>query len=205
MSRLVVCAAAFALLSIVGVAGGAVITFDEFPADNVNGPMPADRYAYLGVTFLGTDDGSTWGGISNGDPGNWDLEGTNGPIFSGYNGSSYSMTVTTGYIRDFRLDVSRSLGSIALDTFTLNGYYGGTLVESITVPLHDINVWTTVALTQNVDEVSWSGAGRQFHPYGIDNLNWNSTAVPEPTTLLIWSLLGGLGIAFGCWRRRETV
>jgi hypothetical protein len=27
---------------------------------------------------------------------------------------------------------------------------------------------------------------------------------PEPTTIVIWSLLGGVGIAVGCWRRKRT-
>ncbi len=31
----------------------------------------------------------------------------------------------------------------------------------------------------------------------------DGTTVPEPTTLIIWSLLGGIGIAIG-WRRRRT-
>ena len=32
----------------------------------------------------------------------------------------------------------------------------------------------------------------------------SSEAVPEPATLIIWSLLGGLGIAIGRWRRRKA-
>jgi len=100
--------------------------------------------------------------------------------------------------------VSRSAGSSASDTFTLEGYLGSGLVETITVPLNTINVWTTIALTQNVDEVRWSGAGGGFHPYGIDNLNWTSAAVPEPSTIVIWSLLGALGITFGRLRRRKA-
>jgi len=27
---------------------------------------------------------------------------------------------------------------------------------------------------------------------------------PEPTTLVIWSVLGGLGIGMACWRRRKV-
>ena len=35
--------------------------------------------------FLAIDDGTIWSGISDGDPGGWGLEGTNGSAFSGFN------------------------------------------------------------------------------------------------------------------------
>jgi hypothetical protein len=31
-----------------------------------------------------------------------------------------------------------------------------------------------------------------------------ASQVPEPATLIVWSLLGGLGIVFGVWRRRKA-
>jgi hypothetical protein len=161
--------------------------------------MPAARYAYLGVTFAGTDDGTTWGGISNGDPGNWDLEGTNGPIFSGFNGSSYAMTLTAGdSFLNFMLDVSRSNGSSSFDTFTLEGYVNNSLVETTTVPLPTINDWTTVGLTLPADEVRWFGTGAGFHPFGIDNLNFD--VVPEPAGIAL-AAIGLLGLC-GFARRR---
>ena len=39
--------------------------------------------------------------------------------------------------------------------------------------------------------------------YNLDNVVL-SQAVPEPTTLIIWSLLGGLGISIGWWRRKRA-
>ena len=82
--------------------------------------MPANRYAYMGVTFDATDDGTTWGGLGNGDPGNWDLEGTNGSTFMGMNGNSYGLTMNfASDIAGFSLDASRSLGSDNGDTPTV--------------------------------------------------------------------------------------
>ena len=43
---------------------------------------------------------------------------------------------------------------------------------------------------------------------GITNVVFSqataSPNVPEPSTFLIWSLLGGCGIALGCWRRKRA-
>jgi hypothetical protein len=179
---------AFVLLLAGSQAAHAItITFDEFPADNDNGPMPSGRYAYLGVTFAGTDDGSTWGGNSVGNPGNWGLEGTNGRTFSGYNGDSYNLKLTSGGLfANFSLDVSRSNGSDVGNTFTLEGYVNSALVETTTIPLATINVWSKVSLTSIVDEIRWHGAGASFHPFGIDNLNFET--VPESATGVLGTL-----------------
>ena len=81
MKKIILGSSALAAVLLSSSATAAVITFDEFAADDANGAIPAARYSSLGVTFVGTDDGSTWGGNSNGNPGNWGIEGTNGAIF----------------------------------------------------------------------------------------------------------------------------
>lgn len=136
-----------------------IITFDEFPADN-GGTLFPTRYSYLGVTFISPDDGGTQGGVSNGDPGNWDLDGTNGPIFSGFNGSSYSMTMLfSGDVSGFSLDASRANGSSPDTTLTLTGWENGSLIESTTIGFGAINNWATVSLSNIVDEVRWQSIG----------------------------------------------
>ena len=54
-----------------------------------------------------------------------------------------------------------------------------------------------------------SDDGRTIVGYG-DNPDGNIEAwmvkldiIPEPSTLIIWSLLGAFGLAAGCWRRRR--
>lgn len=180
-------------------ASGAIISFEEFPADNDNGPMPAGRYSSLGITFGATDDGSTWGGLDNSDPGNWGLLGTNGSTFSGFNGDSYGLTTTFATdVSGFSLDVSRSNGSEPGQIFTLQGYNNSVLVDSVTVTLGEINSWTSVSLAGVIDETRWIGDTRDtFNPYGVDNVSWkdgDTNNVPESgSSLAIFGLtLAGL-------------
>jgi len=157
-------------------AGGAEIDFDEAPATNDNEPSIAEEYARLGVHFVATDDGTTWSGISAGDPGGWGLEGSMGTNFLGFNGMSYGLSlVFDAPVRDFELDVARSLGSRAGDAFVLRGYREGSMVEELSLPLGDVNAWTTAALVEEVDAVSWVGVGTgtRRHPYGVDHLRWS--------------------------------
>lgn len=39
--------------------------------------------------------------------------------------------------------------------------------------------------------------------FNVSNISYDST-VPEPATLVVWSLLGGLGVAFSVWRRKRA-
>lgn len=194
------------LCSFVTAGSAAVITFDEFPPANANANFLTEEYAALGIHFITTDDGSTYGGISNGDPGNWDLEGTNGPAFLGFNGDSYSLAATFDVgMNDIALDVSRSGGSTQGNTFTLNAFQGITLVETQTVVLGPINSWSTVSLSVgNIDRIEWFGTGVGFHPYGVDNLRFTPAGpiIPAPGAVL----LGGIGTGLVTWlRRRKTL
>jgi hypothetical protein len=182
-----------------GVCGPAsaviILTFDDIPAhrgNNINDVI-REEYAYLGVHFNsdGRHSGIVRLGISQGDPGNWRLEGTNGPAFLGFNSYSYSLTAYFDEEMNYiSLDVSRSAGSSAGNTFTLETYNGAELLDSQTVVLGPINDWTTVNLSvDHIDRIRWFGSGTDFHPYGVDNL----TFVPEPGTVLLLGL-GGLAL-----------
>lgn len=158
------------------------ISFDEIPPANNNSDALGEEYAALGVHFVTTDDGSIWSGISDGDPGGWGLEGTNGSAFVGFNGRSYSLVVLFDEpVPELQIDVARSLFSKDGDTLVVEGYREGVLVEEIMVPLGAVGEWTTVLLSEPVDEAVWRGEGvGSFHPFGIDNMSWGS-AEPEVT------------------------
>lgn len=194
----------FASTALATAASAATITFDEFAPDNTNGAIPAGRYAALGVTFVGTDDGSTWGGNSAGNPGNWLLEGTNGAAFSGFNGDSYSQTLTfASQFSFFSLDAARSSGSID-GVITLQAFNGATLVGTTSVALGAINQWSTLSFSGLFDRVTYTGTGSGFHPFGVDNLVFENRAgaVPEPASWMM--MIAGFGLAGGAIRRRRT-
>jgi len=185
----------FMLTAASGVSNAATITFDEVSATNNNVAIQ-NEYSGVGVTF-GSDNSGTWDGISNGDPGGWGLQGTNGQAFLGNNGKNNANTyVTTIFfntsITSFSFDVSRSNGSIAGQSLTWYAYEGLNLRGSATITLGDINIWTPVSLNfAGIDSIVLDGSSLGFSPYGIDNLQFTAAAaVPEPVTL--WLLGAGL-------------
>ena len=170
--RFILCVLALACVGVlVGPAYASsttVINFDEFPT---TGNLISTEYLAQGVTFV-TDNGIVWGGLSNGDPGNWDLEGTNGPQFLGFNGGSYAATANFAEnATSVSLDASRSLGSQNGDSFTLQAYCGAALVDSDSFTFGAVNSWTTATVSALcIDSIVISGAGAGFHPFGVDNL-----------------------------------
>jgi hypothetical protein len=155
-------------------AHAATISFDEIQPANNNSDVLTDEYSEMGVQFVGTDDGTIWSGMSDGDPGGWAIEGTNGSAFVGLNGRSYELTVLLDQaVEAFRIDVTRASGSTADAALMVVGFRDGTAVEEILFDLgsYGINEWSTIELSEDVDEVNWVvSGGRQ--PYGLDNLQW---------------------------------
>jgi hypothetical protein len=169
-----------AILTLAGLLAGPisaseVISFEEMPAQNMTAIPLSEEYAHLGVHFSSPDDGSTWDGVSNGDPGGWEIEGSNGPTFAGFNGRSYKLTARfDAPVPAFSLDVTAASG--ASTAFALEGYRGGALVERNAVTLGGMNQWMNVALTQEVDQVVIMGSTVGVHPFCIDNLHWGADA-----------------------------
>lgn len=175
------------------------ITFDDISA----GSQPAEQYASRGVHFSSGSFGVV-AGIANGDPGNWSLNGTAGPYFLGFNGNpSYGATVTfDSAVPTVSVDVSRSNGSSGGDTFTLTAFSGATQVATQTLSLASINVWQTATVfSSSITSVQFLGSGGGFHPYGLDNLQIGTQAIPESSTYVMLAL--GL-VAVGWSRRRRS-
>jgi hypothetical protein len=76
----------------------------------------------------------------------------------------------------------------------LAAFSGGTLIGATetTYTIYNSDAWTWVYKPSS-NIYTWNPAQSDFV---------QSTSVPEPATLIIWSLLGGLGIAVG-WSRRK--
>jgi hypothetical protein len=170
------------ILTLAGLMSGPVsatevISFEEMPAQNSESTTLTEQYAHLGVHFSSIDDGSTWDGVSNGDPGGWEIEGSNGPTFAAFNGRRSTLTARfDAPVPAFSLDVAAASGAPSGVPFALEGYRAGALVERNAVTLGGLNEWRNVALTQEVDQVVIVSDMRGFHPFGIDNLHWGVDA-----------------------------
>lgn len=172
--RVCVCGA-LVVAGLCGVAGADVIAFDDAYA--VLGEEGDPNGFYAGVTFLSGYVGLQ-GGLGNGDDGNWLIEGTNGSVFLGWNGPYDGGLQFAGDIVSISFDVSRSNGSSAGQTLSVEYYDDGGLVGSELVALGGLNEWSTVSFGAAVfDEVRWAGSDVGFSPYGIDNIVYN---IPSP-------------------------
>jgi hypothetical protein len=143
------------------------------------------------------------GGTGHGDPGNWNVNGTNGPNFLGFNGfGGYSEVVTfTSGVNSVSLDFSRSNGSTNA-TITLQAFNGDTLLGSTTAELGSINTWSTLSLSfPSITSISWAGFGSGAHYYGVDNFTFSAAAIPEPESYAM--LLAGLALLGFMARRRK--
>ena len=204
--------AATLLLAASQSAIAATITFDEFSA-NKNNTAITSLYAPLGVAF-GIDNSSIWSGLSQGDPGNWNLEGSNGAAFLGNNGINNSNSYVTSInfsslMSNVSFDVSRSNGSQPGQTLTASAYGGTALLSSQSIVFGAINSWTSIAFGMGgISSLVIRGSATGFSPFGLDNLQFTRTnnlvvsgvnqpqvevtAVPEPETYAL--MIAGLGL-----------
>lgn len=194
---------ALAIACAAAQAHATVITFDEIAASNSNSPL-TNEYAFEGVTF-GSDNSGIWGGIGEGDPGNWGVAGTNGTQFLGnngvVNGNTYVTTISFATGESLiSFDTSRTNGSSAGQTLLVNAYAGATLVSSQSITQGNIGDWTSVSVGgSGITSLVLTGSASGFSPYAIDNLN--VTAVPEPASMAL--MAAGLGL-IGVARRRRS-
>jgi len=182
-----------------------VITFDDaYAVVNDGGDVSTFYQLSLGVTISG-DNAGVWGGVGNGDPGNWSLLGTNGSAFLGSNdGNSSSPPFNfSANISNISLDIGDSEDA---GTYIVTGFLNGTQVASQTFTIGDPNVdtgtWQTASLTGSMNMVEVSTTGPSF-AFGIDNVVFSSSvAAPEPSTFVL--LAGSFVFAGGMRRWRNS-
>jgi len=193
------------------VAAQTIVDFQATCGGAVSGACTVGTtYAGVGLTFTPNTQ-MVCMGISNGDPGGWGLEGTNSAKFLCFNGGNPGYTMDLALAtptNSFKLDVSRSDGSSAGDTFTVNALNGATLLTTQTVTLGPINSWTTVTLSApGINHVTWTGNGAAFHPFGVDNLviGVGPSAAATIPTLSPWTLvaIAFLVVASGFFAQRR--
>jgi hypothetical protein len=178
--------------SLAGGANAATITFDDAWASLGQNADPSSFYSTLGVTISGLHVGLV-GGVGNGDPGNWWLEGTVGSAFLGTNqGNSGNPTFAFTGPQTGSLDIGVPYGWTS--TFLISGSLNGLSVFSRNITIEDDNngqgTWMTFGFYEPIDSLQvqlTTGAFPYGFAYGIDNVSF--TAVPEPSSVLA---IGGL-------------
>jgi hypothetical protein len=204
--------------------GGAPITFEGFG----EGTLISSQYS--GVTFGQNDGGTpmidnyTWLYGYGCSSGSGVLTGstTGGAPFPTVAGITVSFDSPVSAAEVFfsdtaplgNYDISAfGAGGVLLESFLLPaseilppGYGGGSLPAPGTFPLPGIFVGFSRP-TADIVSVQIGPSQAYGDAFAIDDVRFESGdggVVPEPSTLLIWSLLGCLGITVGWWRRRKA-
>jgi len=197
----------------------AVVNFEESWEDR-------QALGFTTATVGGADDFPHIDGIGNGDPGNWQLEGTNGSSLLGFWGSwlgmsqGYTGPEDTSYASisfvvpetslsravDVQFDVVVVKGyAPILESYVFHGFRDGELVASVqpTFVLQTVNAAEVYVATVNfadIDEIRLNSSA----PGGLDNFHFTAAApIPEPTTTAV--AIGALSL-LGAWivRRRRA-
>ncbi|MGH0034524.1 MAG: hypothetical protein ACQGVK_05815 [Myxococcota bacterium] len=163
-------------------AGVEVVDFEDVAHVNEAGVPLGEEYAALGVHFHSEDDASVWDGVSLGDPGGWQVEGSSGPRFLGFDGASYA--VVLGFdapVEEFQLDLTRAAPHPFMAHQALVvGLREGEIVDEQVIYLGAVNSWITVELAGELDQVVVDGPGQPGTRFAIDNLQWLGPDREEP-------------------------
>jgi len=182
----------FALLALAAASNSvfaAVIAFDDAYASFGQEGNPATFYQPVGITLSGTYWGLV-GGVANGDPGGWNLNGTAGPAFLGINqGSSGSPTINLSTpATSLQLDVGVPFGW-QIDFTAIASLSGNTVAQtnfSIDDNNSGVGTWQTVTFNTAIfDRVTlqMTSSPDGGFAFGVDNIR--VTSVPEPTSSLL--------------------
>ncbi len=179
------------LMSLVPAEGSIILGFDDIPV----GPI-ADGYGNLGWDYMSVGVGGA---------------AAFSPTHVAYNNHTSEVAMVDGSAFDFLGAYLTAVHNADFEvevTGLKSG--GGTWSETVTVytsgpTWYDFKFWDIVELTFDGDV-----DGDEFQQmFAMDDFEYNTApdpfkGIPEPSTLVIWSLLGLLGITVGWYRRRKA-
>jgi hypothetical protein len=137
-------------------------------------------------------------------------------IDSGLNGVGVSLLAISGTASGVALTNSNTgqsttLTTVLADTFVVASHANngsGATAQSPLTPLLDAEVGSAgggsgYAYIASPGLVTLSFTGSTTRPVTVAAAFEPDIIIPEPTTLLVWTLLAGLGIGCGWWRRKK--
>lgn len=168
-----------------------VAAFDDAWTDLGQGISPNNYYPNLTISIPGGY--GLVGGVGNGDPGNWELNGTNGPALLGL-WTGVSTYQFTNFQTSISMDVGTDYGRDR--NYTLRAYLGANPVGApVTAHIVDNNngngTWQTLTVTGvgQFDSVQLSEDGNQCCS-GVDNIVYDNVAPSQPIpTLTEWGMI----------------
>ena len=191
-----------------------IVAFDDAWSYGGDGFQPSTFYVLENptqpaVTISGNSYYGVGGGNGNGDPGDWNLEGTNGSAFLAVELWSYTQDTVFTFatpVNVLSLDVGVPGYDISVD-FLVTAKLGGSTVATetfnVTSPIDPGN-WHTVSFNVPLDSVTVEVTGGDGYAFGIDNLDFffddTFTPVPAPGA----ALLGLLGLSLVGWFKHRV-
>lgn len=192
----VLCTVAILLMS-PSVLPAAVINFDDL-SSNDGVYIPQD---YKGFSWLGAVGTQSW--VNNSAVPLGALNAHSGTNYAWSNGGSRLDLLDDSFNIE-GLWIRSLYGASPTPAVTYTGKLAGNTLFTFTQSAtYD---WTYVSLNFNgIDELTFVGSPNTN--LIVDDITYTKAVggeVPEPTTLIIWSLLGTVAIGLGWWRKRKV-
>jgi len=207
MRNYIAVVSALVMLAAVGQAQGGILTFDDLGSESAI-PIP-DGYGGFDWTDFSHMDGTVLApgsGFDNGRVSNYHVaynaDGNAAAVCDG--AFDFNSAYLTGAWRDgLNVQVTGFLGKDLLGNPILK--YDTTVTVDTTAPkLFNFNYL-------NIDRLVFSSfggtpAGLADNHFAMDNFTFTTgeQVIPEPASLVVWSLLAALSISFAYWRRRRV-